>query len=362
MSSADHVSISVLGPFSVDGDAVSLGPRDRVVLAALALRPGEVVERRAAGRRAVGRRRRRRRGTRSCRAASCGCARCSARHAIETSPRATGWRRRRTRSTPTASSGWLGAAWSCSPWASYDRAAYMIARRWRCGGAAAARPRGLGRRAGSRPAGSRSCASTPRSSASTPPCVPASTGRCWPRRRRGSPRRRCASGGGRCWRWRSTRPAGRPTRCAPCTRPAGCSPTELGVDPGPELVALEQAILRQDPSLVAAAALPEPSAVCPYLGLVPYDVADSESFFGREARGRRLPATPGRGRRARRWSARPAAGSRRWCGPGSPPRCGATAGGSWSSRRARTRWTRSTGRCRRRGRRRCSSSTSARRR
>jgi WD40 repeat protein/DNA-binding SARP family transcriptional activator len=58
--------------------------------------------------------------------------------------------------------------------------------------------------------------------------------------------------------------------------------TELGLDPGPDLVALEQAILRQDPSLVAEAVLPEPSAVCPYRGLVPYDVADSETFFGRD--------------------------------------------------------------------------------
>jgi DNA-binding SARP family transcriptional activator/WD40 repeat protein/energy-coupling factor transporter ATP-binding protein EcfA2 len=58
--------------------------------------------------------------------------------------------------------------------------------------------------------------------------------------------------------------------------------TELGLDPGPDLVNLEQAILRQDPSLVAEAVLPEPSAVCPYRGLVPYDVADSETFFGRD--------------------------------------------------------------------------------
>ena len=41
------------------------------------------------------------------------------------------------------------------------------------------------------------------------------------------------------------------------------SSTELGVEPGSELVALEQAILRQDPSLVVAAALPEPSADLP---------------------------------------------------------------------------------------------------
>ena len=57
---------------------------------------------------------------------------------------------------------------------------------------------------------------------------------------------------------------------------------ELGLDPGPDLVALEAAILRQDPSLVADAALPEPSAACPYLGLVAYDMADAEAFFGRD--------------------------------------------------------------------------------
>jgi WD40 repeat protein/DNA-binding SARP family transcriptional activator len=58
--------------------------------------------------------------------------------------------------------------------------------------------------------------------------------------------------------------------------------SELGVDPGPDLVALEAAILRQDPSLVAEAALPEPSTICPYLGLVAYDVGDAEGFFGRD--------------------------------------------------------------------------------
>lgn len=59
--------------------------------------------------------------------------------------------------------------------------------------------------------------------------------------------------------------------------------TELALDPGPDLVALEQAILRQDPSLVAGAAMPEPSATCPYQGLVPYDVVDADAFFGRES-------------------------------------------------------------------------------
>ena len=58
---------------------------------------------------------------------------------------------------------------------------------------------------------------------------------------------------------------------------------ELGVTPGPDLVALEGAILRQDPALEAEVALPKPSATCPYLGLVAYDVADAEAFFGRDA-------------------------------------------------------------------------------
>jgi WD40 repeat protein/DNA-binding SARP family transcriptional activator len=56
---------------------------------------------------------------------------------------------------------------------------------------------------------------------------------------------------------------------------------ELGLDPGPDLVALEEAILRQDPSLIAEQ-LPEPSPVCPYLGLVSYDIDDADRFFGRD--------------------------------------------------------------------------------
>jgi hypothetical protein len=37
------VGVAVLGPVSVEGDADRLWPRDRVVLAALALRPGETL-------------------------------------------------------------------------------------------------------------------------------------------------------------------------------------------------------------------------------------------------------------------------------------------------------------------------------
>ena len=59
--------------------------------------------------------------------------------------------------------------------------------------------------------------------------------------------------------------------------------TELGLDPGPDLVALEQAILRQDPSLWPSRAPPSRAPSCPYRGLVPYDVDDADGFFGRDA-------------------------------------------------------------------------------
>lgn len=58
---------------------------------------------------------------------------------------------------------------------------------------------------------------------------------------------------------------------------------ELGLDPGPDLAALEQSILRQDPSLLAPSTAPTTTEGCPYLGLVPYDVGDAEGYFGRDA-------------------------------------------------------------------------------
>jgi DNA-binding SARP family transcriptional activator/energy-coupling factor transporter ATP-binding protein EcfA2 len=57
---------------------------------------------------------------------------------------------------------------------------------------------------------------------------------------------------------------------------------ELGLDPGPDVVALEQAILRQDPALAPDLASAEGSALCPYRGLVPFDIEDADDFFGRE--------------------------------------------------------------------------------
>ena len=57
---------------------------------------------------------------------------------------------------------------------------------------------------------------------------------------------------------------------------------ELGLDPGPDLALLEQAILKHDPALVAEVALPAPSQTCPYLGLLSYEMADADAYFGRE--------------------------------------------------------------------------------
>ena len=57
---------------------------------------------------------------------------------------------------------------------------------------------------------------------------------------------------------------------------------ELGLDPGPDLVALEHAILNHDPKLATS---PRTAGgdrgVCPYKGLVAYERADAEWFFGR---------------------------------------------------------------------------------
>jgi DNA-binding SARP family transcriptional activator len=57
---------------------------------------------------------------------------------------------------------------------------------------------------------------------------------------------------------------------------------DLGLDPGPDLVALEQAILRQDPELSVEPAPPGREDVSPYPGLAAYGEQDAESFVGRE--------------------------------------------------------------------------------
>ena len=81
---------------------------------------------------------------------------------------------------------------------------------------------------------------------------------------------------------------------AAATRAREVLSEELGVDPGPQLRALEAAVLAQDPALelpgparigAAVAAQPEPpasrTATCPYKGLASYEADDAAVFHGR---------------------------------------------------------------------------------
>lgn len=65
-------------------------------------------------------------------------------------------------------------------------------------------------------------------------------------------------------------------------RARGLLAAELGLDPCTELAELEQAILRQDPSLLSDQVFRAASPECPYFGLPPAGVADAERYFGRE--------------------------------------------------------------------------------
>ena len=65
-------------------------------------------------------------------------------------------------------------------------------------------------------------------------------------------------------------------------RARGLLAAELGLDPCTELAELEQAILRQDPSLLSDRVFRAASPECPYFGLPPAGVGDAERYFGRE--------------------------------------------------------------------------------
>ena len=98
----------------------------------------------------------------------------------------------------------------------------------------------------------------------------------------------------------------------------------LGLDPNPDLVALEQAILRQDDTVAAFRAGVRARDTCPYKGLLPYDVEDGESFFGREADlASCLRVLTGTGTLG--WWGPRGAGSPPWSGPGSLQRWAARA-------------------------------------
>ena len=57
---------------------------------------------------------------------------------------------------------------------------------------------------------------------------------------------------------------------------------ELGLDPGQELVDLEARMLQQDPSLLDVPnRIGGSSATCPYRGLRPFDAGDADFYFGR---------------------------------------------------------------------------------
>ncbi len=66
-------------------------------------------------------------------------------------------------------------------------------------------------------------------------------------------------------------------------RARGALGRDLGLDPGSELVALEQAILKQDPSLAGDHEARIASSDCPWKGLSSYALSDQDGFFGRSA-------------------------------------------------------------------------------
>ncbi|HCB06297.1 MAG TPA: hypothetical protein DEQ43_19020 [Nocardioides bacterium] len=57
---------------------------------------------------------------------------------------------------------------------------------------------------------------------------------------------------------------------------------QLGLDPGSELAGLERAILEQDPTLAPGHEARAASVDCPWRGLASYDAEDVDTFFGRE--------------------------------------------------------------------------------
>lgn len=58
---------------------------------------------------------------------------------------------------------------------------------------------------------------------------------------------------------------------------------ELGIEPGARLTAMETAMLRQDPDLLAPTPTPRANTDCPFPGLRAFDSADAEYFLGRES-------------------------------------------------------------------------------
>ena len=130
-----------------------------------------------------------------------------------------------------------------------------------------------------RSAASRSCGWRRSSWRSSATSTPAATARWSASSRRWCSRSRCASGCTRSGCWRCTAAAARPTRSRPTGRPGARSSSAIGVEPGPELRRLHEAILRQDPSL-------EPPAIEPLE--LPPELDAGTPLVGREAELERL--------------------------------------------------------------------------
>ena len=127
------------------------------------------------------------------------------------------------------------------------------------------------------------------------------------------------SAGGSCWPWRSTARAAQGDALRTLHTARRVLAEELGIDPGPALLALERAVLDQSPDLRGPEAPPEVGTWCPWPGLLAYGIQDAVGFFGRASRS----TTASNGWLATGWwwsSVHPAAASRRWCGPASQAR------------------------------------------
>ncbi len=93
---------------------------------------------------------------------------------------------------------------------------------------------------------------------------------------------------------------------------------QLGIEPGPALQRLHEAMLRGDDESAAdgGGVRRVVSDVCPYRGLMAFQPEDQEWFFGRSDLVARLTELVEEQRVVRSWSGRRAAASRRCCGPG----------------------------------------------
>ncbi len=160
---------------------------------------------------------------RSCRGASSGCASFWGVTRSRRSATVTGWPSPRTRSTRLSSRRrWPGPA-SCWPSGIRSGRRTCSARPATSGEAGRSPTSRTGVPGARRCTGWRRYGAMPRSCGWRPCCARATTPRCSTMHAPWSRRRRCANGGGRCSRSRSTRPDGRARRCAPCTSCARCS-------------------------------------------------------------------------------------------------------------------------------------------